>query len=105
MSMSIQAAVNAYNSAAKINSQIDAGQDKADIGQVAQFANVAKTALSNTAQKLGTAEQTATRALTNKADLTDVVTAITNAEVTLKSVIAVRDRLLSAHQEIMRMPI
>ena len=44
-------------------------------------------------------------AIQNKADLTEVVTAITNAEVTLQTVVAVRDRMISAYQQIMRMPI
>jgi flagellar hook-basal body complex protein FliE len=37
--------------------------------------------------------------------VTDVVTAVTNAEVALDTVVAVRDRVISAYQEIMRMPI
>jgi flagellar hook-basal body complex protein FliE len=45
------------------------------------------------------------KAVTGEADLTDVVTAVTNAELTLQTVVSVRDRLISAYQEIMRMPI
>jgi len=45
------------------------------------------------------------QAVTGEADLTDVVAAITSAELTLQTVVAVRDRLISAYQEIMRMPI
>jgi flagellar hook-basal body complex protein FliE len=41
----------------------------------------------------------------SKADLTDVVQAVTSAELTLQTVVAVRDRLIAAYQEIMRMPI
>lgn len=40
-----------------------------------------------------------------KADLTDVVQAVTNAEVTLQTVTTVRDRVVSAYQEILKMPI
>jgi flagellar hook-basal body complex protein FliE len=50
-------------------------------------------------------EATATKAVAGKADVTDVVTAVTNAEVALDTVIAVRDRVISAYQEIIRMPI
>ncbi|NWH08225.1 MAG: flagellar hook-basal body complex protein FliE [Alphaproteobacteria bacterium] len=42
---------------------------------------------------------------TGKADLVDVVTAVTQAEVTLETVIAIRDRMISAYQEVMRMPV
>jgi flagellar hook-basal body complex protein FliE len=38
-------------------------------------------------------------------DPLDVVTAITSAEVTLQTVVAVRDKMIQAYQEILRMPI
>lgn len=44
-------------------------------------------------------------AVLGKADLTDVVQAVTNAELTLQTVVALRDKMLGAYQEIMRMPI
>jgi flagellar hook-basal body complex protein FliE len=34
-----------------------------------------------------------------------VVAAVTNAEVTLQTVLAVRDRVIQAYQDIIRMPI
>jgi flagellar hook-basal body complex protein FliE len=40
-----------------------------------------------------------------KAELVDVVTAISAAEASLETVMAVRDQVISAYQEIMRMPI
>jgi len=40
-----------------------------------------------------------------KTELHEVVTAVANAEVTLQTVVAVRDRVVSAYQDIMRMPI
>ena len=40
-----------------------------------------------------------------KAQLVDVVTAISAAESSLETVMAVRDQVISAYQEIMRMPI
>ena len=43
--------------------------------------------------------------LTNQAELVDVVTAITAAEVTLETVVAVRDKVIEAYESIMRMPI
>ncbi|MBN8551581.1 MAG: flagellar hook-basal body complex protein FliE [Caulobacterales bacterium] len=38
-------------------------------------------------------------------DLVNVVTAIASAEASLETVVAVRDQVISAYQEIMRMPI
>lgn len=51
------------------------------------------------------AEQTATRALAGEVGLQEVVTSITSAELTLQTVVALRDRVISAYNDIMRMPI
>lgn len=40
-----------------------------------------------------------------QADLVSVVTAIASAEASLETVVAVRDQVIAAYQEIMRMPI
>lgn len=50
-------------------------------------------------------ERMSAKAVTGEADLTDVVEAVNAAEVTLQTVVTVRDRLVSAYQEIMRTPI
>ena len=50
-------------------------------------------------------EKLSAQSVAGKAELTDVVTAVTSAELTLQTVVAVRDRVISAYQEIMRMPI
>jgi flagellar hook-basal body complex protein FliE len=50
-------------------------------------------------------EKMSAKAVTGEADLAEVVQAVTAAELTLQTVIAVRDRLVSAYQDIMRLPI
>lgn len=50
-------------------------------------------------------EAVSVQAAARQAELVDVVTAVTSAEVTLQAVIAVRDRLIQAYQEIVKMPI
>jgi flagellar hook-basal body complex protein FliE len=50
-------------------------------------------------------EQAAFDGLVGRAGVQDVVTAITQAELGLHKVTAVRDRVIAAYQEIMRMPI
>jgi flagellar hook-basal body complex protein FliE len=40
-----------------------------------------------------------------KANIVDVVTAVSQTELAIDSLVAVRDRVISAYQEIMRMPI
>ena len=51
------------------------------------------------------AEATSVEALANKSSLNDLVGSITNAELTLNTVVAVRDRMISAYQDIVKMPI
>ena len=49
-------------------------------------------------------ETMAAKGVTGEADLTDVVMAVNSAELTLQTVVSIRDRLVQAFQEIMRMP-
>ena len=51
------------------------------------------------------AEGAAMRALTGHGDLTEVVTALSRAELTLQTATAVRDRMLQAYQDIMKIQI
>ena len=54
---------------------------------------------------LNEGEMQSLKAAAGTADLTDVVTAMSQAEVTLQTVVTVRDRVVQAYQEILRMPI
>ena len=49
-----------------------------------------------------TSEKTAAASLVGKADMTEVLQAVNSAEVALNTVIAVRDRVVNAYEEIMR---
>ncbi len=48
---------------------------------------------------------TSTQALTGQGSVTDVVLAVGRAELALQTAVAVRDRMVSAYQDIMRMPV
>ncbi|WP_439471595.1 flagellar hook-basal body complex protein FliE [Brevundimonas sp.] len=51
------------------------------------------------------AETQMASAVQGQGSLIDVVTAVSSAEASLEQVMAVRDQVISAYQEIMRMPI
>ena len=51
------------------------------------------------------AETQMTGAIQGQANMIDVVTSVSSAEASLETVIAVRDQVIQAYQEIMRMPI
>ena len=56
-------------------------------------------------ERTNTSEIQSTKSLNKSTDIVDVVTAVTNAEVTLETAIAVRDRIIQAYQNIIRMPV
>lgn len=69
------------------------------------FSDMLKTTVQDSLDTMKAGEQMSAKAVTGEANLTDVVQAVTSAELTLQTVVAVRDRMISAYQEIMRMPI
>jgi flagellar hook-basal body complex protein FliE len=69
------------------------------------FGDLLNTAVSSISQAGASAEGAITNAAMGRADLVDVVTAVAAAEATLETVIAVRDEVIKAYQDIMRMPI
>ena len=50
-------------------------------------------------------DRMAAAAIEGQADITEVVTAVAQAELSLQTVVAVRDQVVQAYQEILRMPI
>jgi len=103
MSIEFSKAADALNKAAKLGGS--GGLAPRETPETGSFADLVKQ-VSEEAMKAGqVAEQKTEAAVQDKAELTDVVTAIANAEVTLQTVVAVRDRIISAYQEILRMPI
>lgn len=69
------------------------------------FAGMVRDAVGSVEASVKNAESLTTSAATGQAELVDVVTAVAAAEVQLETVIAVRDQVIRAYQEIMRMPI
>ena len=84
-----------------------AGGGAAAAGSVggSQFAQLLQQAMGDTMQASKAAETQMAAQVQGKAELIDVVTAISSAEASLETVMAVRDQVISAYQEIMRMPI
>lgn len=69
------------------------------------FGDVLQKAAVESIDTLRAGEKASADAVLGKADLTDVVDAVTSAEMTLQTVVSIRDRMIGAYQEIMRMPI
>jgi flagellar hook-basal body complex protein FliE len=69
------------------------------------FGATLQRAMRSAVDTLHGADTKATEALTGNGNLTDVVTALARAELTLQTATAVRDRVVQAYQDIMKMPI
>ena len=82
----------------------------ADVGTPASsgaggFGGMIEQMVTDAAANMRSAETASAKQVAGKGDLIDVVTAIGAAETALDTVVAVRDRMVNAYSEIMRMQI
>jgi flagellar hook-basal body complex protein FliE len=94
------AAANAYANTSKV-----LGAPGAGAADKASFGDILRDTASSVIQTLRGGETATASAVVGDASLPQVVGAVNAAELTLQTVVAVRDRLINAYQEIMRMPI
>ena len=97
-------AVKAYGGVAQTLGNLGGGKETQGIGGPG-FGDLLNSAVGSITQAGNAAETAVTNAAMGRGDLVDVVTAVAAAEATLETVIAVRDEVIKAYQEIMRMPI
>ncbi len=69
------------------------------------FGAVLKTSLESAIEAQDTSEKVAAKAIVGKADMTEVLQAVNDAEIALNTVLAVRDRVVQAYEQVMRTPI
>ena len=101
--MGINSAAAAYNRAGRAVGQ---GMEARDTGAgKGEFADLVKSALEE-ARRIGErSEQMSIQGIRDSADLNQVITAVAEAEVTLQTVVSIRDKVIDAYKEILRMPI
>ena len=97
------AAAAAYNqtSAAKATPGLPSREQAAG----PDFAGMLRDAAESTIETLKSGEAETLKAAAGKADINEVVMAVSQADVTLQTVVTVRDRVIQAYQDIIRMPI
>jgi len=100
--MTISAPLNNIAALAKYQN-IDTGAHAQGAG--ADFGNMLQQAVGGAISTNQHAEQQAMSAISGDGDLTQVVTAVSRAELALQTTVAVRDRVLQAYQDIIKMPI
>ncbi|HEY2758012.1 MAG TPA: flagellar hook-basal body complex protein FliE [Pseudolabrys sp.] len=100
-------AANAYANVARLtDASLSLGKDGgADKPSGTSFTSVLKEAL-GAVNDMGRKSDAQTRAAANgKANMVDVVTAVSETQVAIDAVVAVRDRVIQAYEDIMKMPI
>jgi flagellar hook-basal body complex protein FliE len=104
MAVDFLGAINAYANANRmVGGAASATSAGASAGQ--SFGQLVQQAASGVVGDLNKEEQLSMQAVTGHADLTAVTEAVTNAQVALQTVVAIRDKVISAYQDIMQMPI
>lgn len=95
-------ALAAYNAASKIKPEVSYSNKPNASGT---FAEMVKDVVVNTVEANKASEKLSLKAIAGEADIREVVAAVSNAEIALETVVAIRDKVTNAYQEILRMPI
>lgn len=84
-----------------------AGGEGAALGSAAgpSFADMVHDVVGQGVAATKSGEAATVKAAAGQMELVDVITAVANAETTLQTVVAVRDQVIQAYQDIVRMPI
>lgn len=101
------AAANAYGNAARLISQGARPQTDvtASAGPGGDFAQMLANSIEGVEAQGRASDQMALDMVNGKANVVDMVTAISETEIAIETMVTVRDRVISAYEEIMRMPI
>ncbi len=81
------------------------GDVKTPATEASPFTSMVEGVLNNAVQSTQKSEAMAAQAVVGKADLVDVVASVNSAEMAMETLVTVRDRVINAYQDIMRMPI
>lgn len=102
------AAAAAYGNASRLINQ--AAKPNADLTATApsvggNFADLLAQNVQGVVDQGKAADQMAMDMVSGKANVVDMVTALSETEMAIESMVTIRDRVISAYEEIMRMPI
>ena len=107
----ISNAINAYSALSKavsgegmsITGQSQSTDATQSIGN--DFASVLEKTARDSVATMRKAETESAAGIAGKADIREVVQAVTNAELTLQTVVNVRDKVISAYNDILHLPV
>lgn len=102
MVMNISNAMSAYKQAAKAPS-LNAALGPNEANQEGDsFSDMVSGFLGDTVKSVRHSEDMAAKGAVGKADLQDVILAVSDAEVMIQTVTSIRDKMISAYQEVIR---
>jgi|SRR3954464_8778591 flagellar hook-basal body complex protein FliE len=100
-------AANAYASLAKLTdpSALTKGAGAGEVSGGPSFGALVKDAVNALAKSTQNSDMQTHAAANGKANMIDVVTAVAESEVAIETLVSVRDKMITAYEEIMKMPI
>lgn len=101
----VQGVAQAYAAGKLSGLAAPAGAAAVDAPRRGDFSRYVENAVRTALNTVRAGEQVSTAGLQGKASAQEVVQAVLSAEMTVQSVVAVRDKMVSAYLDIMRMPI
>ena len=99
------AATQAYASVARLSDAAGLVKAGSDASGGPGFASLLKDAIGAVNQAGQNSDKQAQAMAAGKANIIDVVTAVAESEVAIDAVVSVRDKVIAAYEDIMKMPI
>ena len=107
MTVPFNAVTAAYNNASKLIADAAKSSSGASAtgGQTSDFGKLLADQVQGVIDSGRASDKMSLDVLNGKANVVDVVTAVSQTQLAMESMVAVRDKVISAYEEIMRMPI
>ncbi|UPK24926.1 flagellar hook-basal body complex protein FliE [Bradyrhizobium sp. 195] len=98
-------AANAYANLARVLENSGAGAGKGTEASGQSFASMLKDAVGSVMESGRKSDAQTVAMAAGKANVMDVVTAVADTDVAVSTLVSVRDRVIAAYEDIMKMPI
>ena len=98
-------AANAYASLARLTESSGLAKAAGEGSSGPNFGELVKEAIGSMTQASRASDAQSQAMAAGKANIVDVVTAVAETEVAIGTLVSVRDKVVAAYEEIMRMPI
>jgi flagellar hook-basal body complex protein FliE len=106
MTLNSSAGANAYSAVAKLANTLSGEAKTLGVEKgPSEFGSIVDAVLSNVSKTGATTEAQAANLANGNADVLDLVTAVAETELAVETLVTVRDRVISAYQDILNMPI